>query len=236
MKPVTMRQVAQQAGVDVSVVSRLLNEDPRLSISPATRDRVLQAITDLDYRPNLAARALRTNHGGMIAFVVPDFTSSVYAHVISGAHQRAQEIGYAVVVDALDPDLARTARRYRARGIDGALLAGATLPDRDVVSLEDLSIPMVLLNRRVPGLTRTACVDYAAASRLAIDHLADLGHRDVMVLSSPRNADFTERLKAFRSRARSRRVTTSTATAGGSRRRPATTPAAGSWEATGSAR
>lgn len=215
MKPVTMRQVAQHAGVDVSVVSRLLNDDPRLSISAPTRARVLESIAQLDYRPNLAARALRTSHGGMIAFVVPDFTSSVYAHVIGGAHRRAQEVGYALVVDALDPDLERLALQYRARGIDGVLLAGATLPDRAVLATEGLSVPMVLLNRQVAGLARTARVDYAAASKVACDHLADLGHRTVAVISSPRNADFRERLNAFRARARSRGMTVTTMPAPG---------------------
>ncbi|MEU6075754.1 LacI family DNA-binding transcriptional regulator [Micromonospora sp. NPDC047074] len=201
-KPPTMRQVAQHAGVDVSVVSRLLSGDPRLSVSEATKQRVLAAVRLLDYRPNLAARALRTSRGGMAAFVVPEFTSPVYSRVIAGAHRRATEEGYSIVVGEVTEDLGRLAQDYRVRGVDGMLLAGATLSDEAVRALGDAAVPVVVVNRLVPGTRRTAVVDYTGATELAADHLRDLGHRDVVVVAGPRHLDTTrDRVQAFTRRA-----------------------------------
>ncbi len=198
-----MRQVAQHAGVDISVVSRLLSGDPRLSISEATRQRVLAAVQLLDYRPNLAARALRTSRGGMAAFVVPEFTSPVYSRVIAGAHRRATEEGYSIVVGEVTDDLRRLAQDYRVRGVDGMLLAGATLSDEAVCALADAAVPVVVVNRLVTGSRRTATVDYTGASELAADHLLDLGHRDIVVVAGPKHLDATrDRAHAFSRRAR----------------------------------
>ncbi|MEU1692865.1 LacI family DNA-binding transcriptional regulator [Streptomyces hirsutus] len=195
--------MAQHAGVDVSVVSRLLSGDPRLSISQATRERVLAAVKTLDYRPNLAARALRTSRGGMAAFVVPEFTNAVYARVIAGAHRRAKEEGYSIVVGESTDDIGKLAREYRARGVEGILLAGATLSDEAIRALGDAAVPIVVVNRLVAGTRRTAVVDYTGASELAADHLTGLGHRDIAVIAGPKHLDTTrERIQAFARRAK----------------------------------
>lgn len=194
----TMREVAQHAGVDISVVSRLLSGDPRLSVAPATRERVLASVKELDYRPNLAARSLRTLRGGMAAFVVPEFTSPVYANVITGAYRRATEHGYSIVVGEITEDLLRLTQDYRARGVDGVLLAGATLGEQSVRDLDRSPIPVVVVNREVEGLRRTAVVDYSLASRLAAEHLADLGHQEAVILCGPKGFDdAVNRVKAF---------------------------------------
>lgn len=184
-----MRDVAARASVDPSVVSRLLNDDPRLSISAATRERVLAAVHALDYRPNLAARALRTSRGGLIAFVVPEFTNQVYSSLVAGAHRQAIEDGYSIVIGEVEPDLAQLGRAYRARGVDGILLAGAMVDDEQIVALRGAGLPLVVVNRAVGGGADYVTVDYEAAAALAADHLLELGHREVVILSGPAGFD-----------------------------------------------
>src|SRR3989442_906176 len=97
-RPPTLRDVAALAKVDPSVVSRVVNDDPRLSISPDTRERVRAVIDDLGYRPNLIARGLRLARTWTIGFVLPDLGNPVYGQIVAGAQARAQEAGYAIVL------------------------------------------------------------------------------------------------------------------------------------------
>ena len=189
-----MKDVAARARVDVSVVSRLLNDDSRLRIAPATRARVLDAVHALDYRPNLAARGLRTSRAGLIAFVMPRFSDATYARIVEGAHRRAINAGYAIVLGEFEPDLASLLRGYRARGIDGVLLAGGTLDDAVLHDLTRRDVPLVVVNRQVPELRCVATIDYHEASEIAAEHLLALGHRSIAVVAGP--ADF-ERSTAF---------------------------------------
>src|SRR5215208_7223310 len=113
-----MKEVAGLARVDVSVVSRIINNDSRLSVAPATRQRVLDAIQELQYRPNPVARALRTARGRMLAFVLPELTSPVYADLVSGAHRAAVERDYAIVLSQPDEAALRLVDRHLTAGID----------------------------------------------------------------------------------------------------------------------
>src|SRR5262245_31258234 len=94
---VTLVDVARLAGVDKAIVSRVVNEDPALVIRPDTRERVLAAISDLGYRPNIAARSLRTAKAGTLGLVIPDFANPVYAEIITGAERAALARGHVLV-------------------------------------------------------------------------------------------------------------------------------------------
>src|SRR4030081_1950564 len=94
---VTLTDVAALAGVDRSVVSRVINDDPNLNIRPQTRQRVLDTIKKLDYRPNAAARSLRTARAYMFLLFIPDFANPVYAEIIKGAEMAAAKLGYGLI-------------------------------------------------------------------------------------------------------------------------------------------
>jgi len=193
-----MRDVASRAGVDTSVVSRLLSKDPKLSISLATRQRVVAAIEALEYRPNLAARALRTSRGGLVSFIVPQLTNQVYSAIISGANRKALQAGYSIVIGESSSDLAQTGREYRARGVDGVLLAGAMIDDDQIIRLYQTELPLVVVNRTIAGVADTVSLDYGAGCELAARHLLDLGHRRIVILTGPRGFDAsTGRAAAF---------------------------------------
>ena len=94
----TNADIAKAAGVSPAIVSRIVNGDETLRVSAETRARVLRLIDEMDYAPNIAARSLKAAKTGVIALIVHDLTSSVYAEIIAGAHEGALDFGKAVLV------------------------------------------------------------------------------------------------------------------------------------------
>jgi LacI family transcriptional regulator, galactose operon repressor len=192
----TLRDVAALARVDPSVVSRVVNDDPRLSISPETRTRVLAAIDKLGYRPNVMARGLRLARTWTIGFVLPDLGNPVYGQIVHGAQARAQENGYAIVLGSplqgttIDPAFTRLLNERR---FDGLLVASATVEDERLRELADGLAPVVVVNRRVEGVESSVVVDDAAGGALATEHLLALGHTRVAHLGGPVDVDTSVR-------------------------------------------
>ena len=184
-----LRDVAAAAGVDPSVVSRVLSGDGRLSVRPETRSRVLDAATRLDYRPNRAARTLKTARTMALGMVVPDLANPAYSLIALGAEEQAAAAAYALVV-------IRGSVRDRLGDlegrVDGLLIADAT---SDVLYRRELfgGLPAVLVNRREPGEIPSVIVDDEVGSELAVRHLTSLGHRRIGHVAGPQNADTARR-------------------------------------------
>src|SRR5579859_3136367 len=122
-KSVRIRDVAAAAGVDASVVSRVLSGDDRLSVKPETRQRVLDAVERLQYRPNRAARTLRTARTMALGLVVPDLANATYAEISRGADAEAAQHGYILLIAM--GTLAERLHLLEGR-VDGLLYAIAT--------------------------------------------------------------------------------------------------------------
>lgn len=193
---VTLADVGARAGVDTSVVSRVINNDPILNIRPETRDRVLGALRELGYRPHAAARSLRTAHTGTVGLFLPDFANPVYAEIITGAEAAAASRGY-VLVTGSSSAAGVTPQTYLdllGQGrVDGLLLAGATLSADAQEALGSFGLPYLSLNRRIPGSRRFVILDDERAARLAVEHLVNLGHVRIGHLAGPEGADTARR-------------------------------------------
>jgi LacI family transcriptional regulator len=187
MKPtVRLRDVAAEAGVDASVVSRVLSGDSRLSIRPETRQRVLEAASRLDYRPNTAARTLKTARTMAIGMTVPDLANQNYATIAVGAEQRAAAAGYVLLVASGSASERMLALHGR---IDGLLVGMATSEKPRLGELGGGGIPALLVNRREPYGVPSVTVDDEAGAALATRHLLSLGHRRIGHVAGPQNAD-----------------------------------------------
>jgi LacI family transcriptional regulator len=197
--PARLRDVAERAGVDPSLVSRVLSGSLPFSIRDETRERIVTAAAELDYRPNAQARALRRRRSMLIGMIVPTLSNVVYERIHAGAAERAEELGYSVVVAAGSaedfPDLLHGQ-------VDGLLLAVATEKHAPVVP-RGVRLPIVLVNRAGAGGLTSVTVDDAAGARLATKHLFELGHRHVGHLAGPSGLDTGRRrregfLEAYR--------------------------------------
>ncbi len=195
-RPPTLRDVAALAAVNPSVVSRVLNRDPTLKITDATRERVLDAVTRLSYRPNALARGLRMSTTSALGLVLPEVANPVYGPIVVGAERRATEAGYVLVLgsglDAASTE-ASFARLLDEGRVDGLLVASATVEDELLRTLAAGSAPVIAVNRRISGAVGSVIVDDAAAARIATEHLLELGHRRIMHIAGPPSMDTTQR-------------------------------------------
>jgi LacI family transcriptional regulator len=198
-KRVTIRDVAALAGVDASLVSRVLNDHPKASAAPATRQRILETARKLGYHPNVAARSLRTAKTWTLGLLLPNLTNPMYAAIARAAERCAQERGYGLVfgTHVEGEDEATFARMMQQGRVEGLLTASGVLSDAFLRRIAIGAIgPVVMLNRRVPGVRASVTVDDAAGAALATHHLAGLGHKHVAGIFGPGAIDTTSRRRA----------------------------------------
>lgn len=182
----TIQDVARQAGVSVSAVSKVLRQ--AYGVSPGMRERVTAAIDELGYRPHTGARAMR-GHSYTIGVVLTELTSPFQPEVAQGVQVALQDSPYQeVIVSAGGTDAARQKRAIEAlldRRVDGLVLVSPWL---DTPYLESLALRIPTVAVAVHGSSSTFDTvvddDYAGA-RLMVDHLVGLGHRAIAHTSMP---------------------------------------------------
>lgn len=198
---VTLYDVAREAGVHFTTVSRTLNGTADLNIRPQTRARILAAAERLKYRPNAFARGLRLASTHTLGLLVPSLRNPVYAAVVRGAFSRAWERGYVVVIseDGEGGLAAPAYERLVIEGrIDGLLVATARRDDPAVEQWLKAPVPAVFVNRRHRGGHNVSMREEDAA-RLAAGHLLALGHTRLAHIAGPANLDTAaRRVRGFR--------------------------------------
>ena len=187
----TIVDVAAEAGVHPSTVSRVLTGHAGSTIRPATRQRVLAATDRLGYRPSVLARSLRLQRTLTLGMLVPDITNSFFSSIIKGAEDAARRRGYNLILCNSEDDPQREAtylRVLRDRQVDGLLIASSQMTDDTITELRREAFPFVLLNRATESPDDLAVVvDNHAAAVDVVAHLAALGHRRVGHIAGPQN-------------------------------------------------
>ncbi|MEW9547882.1 LacI family DNA-binding transcriptional regulator [Nonomuraea sp. NPDC050783] len=179
----TIKDVARACGVHVSTVSRTFSA-PHL-VNPATRSRVLAAADDLGYRPNRAARALTTGRTFNMGLIVADIANPFFPPIIKAAQAQARGRDYHVFVADTDEDprVEEELIRTLTKQVDGVLLCSPRLSSKMIERLAE-DVPFVLINRRIKGMP-AVLMNVAQGARLALEHLAGLGHRRIALVSGP---------------------------------------------------
>jgi LacI family transcriptional regulator, galactose operon repressor len=187
--PATLRDVARVAGVHPATVSRALNEETRSLVNEDTAQRVLRAAEELGYRPNPIARGLKTNRSYTIGVLIPDLTNPLFPPILRGIEDKLTSAGYTALVANTDNDPERElldCQAMRARQVDGIVAATAR---RDHALLDEVlaaGLDLVLVNRWLPDAPISAATaDDRKGLRLAVEHLAGLGHRRIAHLAGP---------------------------------------------------
>jgi DNA-binding LacI/PurR family transcriptional regulator len=187
-----MADVARVAGVSHQTVSRVLNDAER--VRPETRERVLSAMRELDYRPNPVARALVTGRSRTLGVVSFDTTLYGPASTLFGIERAAHAAGYfvsIVSVTALDRASVLTAvERLRGQGVDGILLITPQEAAAQAVVHVPAGMPVVAVEAGPVEAVPVVAVDQFAGAVAATRHLLELGHRTVWHIAGP--ADFLE--------------------------------------------
>ncbi len=179
----TISEVAALAGVARSTVSRAFSQPDRLTRE--TVARVLNVAKQLGYTPNPVAQALSTGRSRNIALVVPDVANPFFPPLIRAAQRRAEEFDLCVFLGDSDEKPEREGQLLErfANQVDGVVLVSSRLSDEQIRSYAQ-RLPLVLINRDIDNILRVL-IDSGTGIEEAVQHLADLGHRQVAYVSGP---------------------------------------------------
>lgn len=201
-RPAVMADVANLAGVSHQTVSRVLHDSPHVRTD--TRERVLQAIRQLDYRPNSMARALVTGRSKTLGVVSFDTTLYGPASTLLGIEQAAHDAGYAVTVSSLRAlnrsTVLAAIQQFRDQGADGVAVIAPLRAGVDALRHVRPDFAVVAVEAGPKAPIPVATVDQVAGARAATRHLLDLGHKTVWHLAGPNDwNDAEERIEGWRS-------------------------------------
>lgn len=180
----TAKDVAALAGVSTATVSYVLNGNAK--VSPETRNKVLQVVRELGYKPNFVARNLRVKRTNIVGLIVTNLDDPMYAQLARSAEDAAARRGLTLMLANSSNDPAMERRHIellRAQQVDGIVLAPCVSDYAHLDSLVEEAYPVVALGRSVPGQEIPAVTaDNEAAAFLATSHLIEHGYESVGVL------------------------------------------------------
>jgi LacI family transcriptional regulator len=184
---ITLRDVAEGAGVSINTASRALNNKPE--ISPETKAKVLEVAQSLGYRPNRLARALRSNKTGTIGVIVGDIANPYFSMLVRGVERTAREFDYSVILQGTDEDYDREEEAIEialAEQVEGILITPTQKGTETIAGLSASGTPFVLMSRYFQDLdTHYVVMDDRRGGFLATEHLICQGHRRIAILKGP---------------------------------------------------
>jgi DNA-binding LacI/PurR family transcriptional regulator len=201
-----MADVGRAAQVSAQTVSRYFTGTGY--VSAQTRARVEAAITELGYRPNGAARHLRTSRSGTIGVLTVGPLNHGSSTILSGLTHRARHAGFPLLIAHLDidmedptahADVGRAIDDMLSARVDGLVLSTPFLGTEDLLDRIWDTVPVVTISGRPRSAADSADVDSYAAARLATEHLVGLGHRQLLHVAGPADRNEAhERERAYR--------------------------------------
>src|ERR1700746_1119958 len=197
---VRLKDIARDLGVSVITVSKALRDHS--DIRQETKQRVLKRCREMNYRPNLAARALVTGRTNMLGFVVPDLLNSFFSEIVRGVSSALQGTGYTLVTTSSeqDPKLERQAvEQLVARRVDVLLVASTQWTVEMFRRVEEAGIPYVLIDRTFTGLAaHFVGVNDDEVGALATRHLADVGCRRIAHVGGAEISSVVGRMQGYK--------------------------------------
>lgn len=180
----TLKDVAKLACVDVSTVSRALNNTSY--VHPETKARIMAAVKELSYHPNVLARGLRQGKRHTLGVVVPRLHLTVFAEITQGIEQAARELGYSILICTTEED-ARVEReclsRLRNGFADGIIIAGTGSNNRLLRDIHASGIAVAQVVRRQERDISSVVADYDSCGYDAAKYLASKGCREIGLIN-----------------------------------------------------
>jgi DNA-binding LacI/PurR family transcriptional regulator len=182
-RSITLKALAEHLQLSPSTVSLVVNRAPGYeSIAPKTRERVLAAAKELNYKANFLARSLRTSQSFTIGVIVPEVSEGYFPMVMSGVEHHLREAGYLYFVvshEGKDELLADYPQLLTERAVDGCILINTLLK-------KPLAVPIVSISglSEMPGVVNLM-LNHDKAASLALRHLHNLGHREIAFMKGP---------------------------------------------------
>jgi DNA-binding LacI/PurR family transcriptional regulator len=181
LRKTTLEDVAAHAGVSRALASLVMRDSPR--VSAASRQIVLASADQLGYRPNLMARNLAARRTMTLGVLLNDLHNQWFAEIADGIHEHAQASGYRVILGNGRRSLAHedeALETFLAFQVDGIIITGCRLPDERIIAV-GCEAPLVSIGRAIDSaIVSTVNSDDNAGAQLAIKHLVDLGHTNIV--------------------------------------------------------
>jgi LacI family transcriptional regulator len=184
---ITIREVAERAGVSTSTVSHVINETRYVSADVQARVRL--AMAELGYQPNALARSLRVKRSNTLGMIVPEIAGPFFAEIVRAVEQVAFDRGYSLFLCNSDGDLEK--ERLFTNGlvekqVDGLVFVAVGASVELVERLLARDVPVVVIDRELPGVdVDVVLADNLAGGKAAAEHLAALGHRRIACITGP---------------------------------------------------
>jgi len=198
---VTLRQVAQEAGVSLKTASRVLNDEAH--VRPAKEAAVRAAIKRLAYRPNELARGLKARRSGVIGIIVPFLSHSFMAGCIQAIHHAAADIGFTIMVSVSngDPEMeAVQIRTLQQHQVEGFIIFPTTnsLQSKSTAELAGTAVVIVDQPTHVPEMD-SILVANCETARTVVNHLIEHGYSKIAVIGANRRLHtISERIAGYR--------------------------------------
>jgi LacI family transcriptional regulator, galactose operon repressor len=198
--PVRMKDVARDLGVSIITVSKALRN--HTDISAATRARVIKKAKELNYRPNLAARALVTGRTYMMGLVVPDLVRPFFAFLARGLSNELRGGGYTLLISSSEDDAElekQAIDQLVARRVDALLVASIQWNVETFRRIEEAGIPYILIDRGFLGLDANFVgVNDEEVGTIATEHLIEIGCKTIAHISRTRISSAVGRLEGYK--------------------------------------
>jgi len=186
---VSIKDVALKAGVSIGTVSNAINRPDILS--PTTLKKVQKAIDSLGFVPNASARTLRAGKTRVLGLVVPDLANPFFIDVSKGVNEAALKAGYAVILCNTDEDLDKEVQYLgilASQKVQGILITPARDSNKAIANLVGEGISLALVDREANDIKAcSVAVDDATGGLLSLDHLYELGHRKILLITGDAN-------------------------------------------------
>ncbi|HHW00332.1 MAG TPA: LacI family transcriptional regulator [Clostridiaceae bacterium] len=198
---ITVKDVAKAAGVSAATVSRVINNDPR--ISEKTAKKVNDCIQELGYKINNVARSLKTNKTRTIGFIAPEIANDFFMNVAKGVEDELRKHGYSVIVCSSNESSTEENNRIQLlseKCVDGLIIIPASGEGKHFNQLKEVNIPVVLADRLVANFeTDAVLVDNINGSYTAVEHLINSGCRRIGFIGGDMNVTTArERYEGYR--------------------------------------
>jgi len=198
---IRLKDIARDLGISVVTVSKVLRNHE--DIGTETRNRVLRRMKELNYQPNLAARALVTGRSHLVGLVVPDLVHPFFAEVAKGVSSVLRTRGYGLVIASSeeDPELEKQEiGQMLARRLDVLLVASTQWTVETFRQIEEQNRPYVLVDRRFGGLAANFVgTDDVAVGRMATEHLLQSGCKRIAYVGGEYVSTARDRAEGYRS-------------------------------------